>query len=120
QNNIHELRASPDARLLALAMTGPGVKRWEMPSRRELPDLDGAGMAWSVAFSPDGARLATSHEDGSGRLWSADSEKMIVTYHGHKGTIPAIAFAPDGQTIATAGADRTIKRWRVKRATSAQ
>src|SRR5262249_40805947 len=114
-NNVHELRGSPDGQVIAAALTGPGVKRWALPALRELPPLDGAGMAWSVAFSPDGTMLATSHEAGSVKLWSAADGKMLAAYRGHKGPVPAIAFAPDGQSLATAGADRTIKRWRVKR-----
>jgi WD40 repeat protein len=48
------------------------VKVWDSSTGAELLGLRGhAGMVWSVAFSPDGQRLASANQDGSINLWEA-------------------------------------------------
>ena len=63
-----------------------------------------------IAFSPDGARLATASADGSAVEWSAlDGARIGVLQH--RGPVASVAFSPDGRTIATASADRSAAVW---------
>jgi WD40 repeat protein len=59
----------------------------------------------SVAFSPDGKRLAVTtgepKQHGSVTLWDVASRKQIWK-HGENSGVPAVAFSPDGQTLAIA------------------
>ena len=66
------------------------------------------GIAFDVASSADGRRLATAGEDGSVRIWSADGRRQIATIKGH--TLPALAaaFSPDGSRVATVGVDGQV------------
>ncbi len=66
----------------------------------------------SVAFSPDGQRLASSSDDQTIRLWSADGE-LLDTFSGHTSRISSIVFSPNGQILASASDDETVRLWSI-------
>lgn len=66
-----------------------------------------------IAYSPDGARLATGSLDGSTWVWSLDSEsgEKLLDLPGHIGVIWDISFSPDNQRMLTASVDGSIRIW---------
>src|SRR5262249_48172074 len=66
----------------------------------------------SVAFGPDGGRLASASWDGTVKVWDARTGQEIRTLRGgHSGPIRGVAFGPDGGRLATASVDGTVKVW---------
>lgn len=65
----------------------------------------------TVAFSPDGKRVATTTYHGhSARLWDVASGREQATLP-HEWNVWVAAFSPDGSQIVTGSADCTAKLW---------
>ena len=73
-----------------------------------------AGLAaHAVAFSPDGATLATAGPSGTISLRESRTGRTIRTLGGHGGGVYDVAFSPDGSRLASAGGDGTVRVWDV-------
>lgn len=76
--------------------------------REVIPD---DSEVWSVAYSPDGARLATATWDNTAQVWDADSGERLLELTGHTGSVNGVTYSLDGELIATASDDGTAKIW---------
>ena len=65
----------------------------------------------SVAFSPDGTRIATGSKDLTVKLWDAATGEETRMFRGRTGPVTSVAFSPDGTRIASGGEDRTLRVW---------
>jgi WD40 repeat protein len=80
------------------------VKIWDATSGREIRTLKGQfGAINSVAFSPDGQRLAGASEDHTVKVWDVASGLELRTVKGHEFAVSSVAFSPDGQRAAGFG-----------------
>jgi WD40 repeat protein len=67
---------------------------------------------YSLAFSPDGRRLASaagdpyaSHTPGELKLWDVATGRQLLTGRGPTRAVFSVAFSPDGRRLASAGGD---------------
>ena len=82
------------------------------PITRASSTLEGHSEAvLSVAFSPNGQKLASGSGDTTVRMWDLNTECPLHTMEGHRGWVLYVAFSPDGTTLASAGMDHTIFIW---------
>ncbi|MFB9206596.1 WD40 repeat domain-containing protein [Nonomuraea spiralis] len=66
----------------------------------------------SMAFSPDGTRLANSG-DKTVQIWDADTGRQLgAPLTGHTGPVASVAFSPDSKHLASGG-DKTVRIWDV-------
>ncbi len=101
---------SPDGKWLALIGPGPANLVPTTPEGRAFDLQQGSGLYPSLAFSPDGAKLAAV-EDRAVVVWDLASRRELLRLSGHRGVITAVAFSPDGALIATSCADTMTRIW---------
>jgi len=59
------------------------------------------GEVACVAFSPDGALVASGSDDNTLRLWRMSDGGLLNTLRKHTQTVVCVAFSPDGLTLAS-------------------
>jgi len=64
-----------------------------------------------VAYSPDGAMLASGSSDHTVKLWNANTGELLATCAGHSNAVRSVAFSPDGKLLASGGEDRVVQLW---------
>jgi hypothetical protein len=78
----------------------------------ELLTLKGhTGFVLSVAFSPDGERIASGSWDRMVKVWDSSTGMELLPLNGHIGDVLSVAFSPDGKRIVTGSGDNTVKVW---------
>ena len=104
---------SPAGGLLASAGGGDeNVRLWDTATWNEIAVLTKPGVyiASSLAFSPDGGKLAAVMENGTIYLWDVLSEEVVEKYS-YPTMLASMAFSPDGRTLFAALSHARIEMW---------
>lgn len=64
----------------------------------------------SLAYSPQGDRIALGGNDGTVTLWTPTGQRL-QTLTGHQEAVHALAFSPDGKLLVSGSLDKTLKLW---------
>lgn len=65
----------------------------------------------SVAWSPNGTRIASASDDNTVQVWDALTGKNPLKFGGHTSPVNTVAWSPDGTRIASGSNDGTIEVW---------
>jgi WD40 repeat protein len=100
-----------------------GVKIWSTSTQGAIGlPLDQPYQVVSVAFSPDGTKIATSRAfDYVTQVWDLASWRAgsAITLVGpaikhHRGWVWSMAFSPDGKRLLTGSLDSSAQQWNVE------
>jgi hypothetical protein len=93
----------------------PDLRGWEwyylngICHRERVSMTAGSGMQYTVAWHPDGIRLASGGEDGIIRIWNGRIGRRLLEFPGSTGEINGIAWSPDGRRLATAADGEAVQ-----------
>ena len=100
---------SPDGKLIASG--SERVVLWDSATATRIAPLEYESIVWSVAFSPDGRWLVSTHGDGSIVIWDVVNRELEANLRQHSGGVRALAFSPDGKRLASASEDQSVILW---------
>jgi len=105
---------SPNGRLFAGANWGGFARLWETATQREVSSFRGfVGGVHSVAFSPDGKRMATGSDGKQAvKLWDLESYQELLTLEGKGSEFLSSAFSPDGNVLGSMNDHGLLHLWR--------
>ena len=112
EGEVIDVAFNADGTQLASGAADKKAFIWDVASGRPLRRFEDNAAIRSVAFSPDGKRLATGSwaQSDNVRLWDLETGGSKI-FSGHRGSIYGVAFSPDGRTLASASTDYTAKLW---------
>lgn len=109
---------SPSGNHIAFQERG-AVHVWDVSSREVLRSFEGlspAGYVYSIAWSPDGARLAVLQRDGALTVLRVEDGEELAAFQAHgpdppAGGVRAPLWSADGGRLVTAANDGLVKLW---------
>jgi hypothetical protein len=119
------LAISLDGKLVATGGMDGIVRLWDVAGRKGARELRGQqGSIWSLAFSPNGRRLAAVTasnsrmfsafgEDRTIRVWEVGTGSEVMKLQGPRNGSWCVAWSPDGRLLATGGEDDLARVWEV-------
>ena len=103
----------PDGRFVS-AGGDRSIKLWEAATAQPVRTNEGhADVMASLAFSPDGRRIASASADSTIRIWDASTLRLVHSLQGHADAVTSVAWSPDGRRLASGSLDRTVRLWSV-------
>ena len=102
---------SPDGNDLAVAAED-SLTTWDVATSQPLLRLlDLKSDVLSLAYSPDGRRLAAGSSDRTVTLRDAGTGRKVASRDDAIGRVALVRFAPDGKTLAATAGDETVLIW---------
>jgi WD40 repeat protein len=102
--------------LLAVAQMGGIISLWDVASGQRRGVLVGhSAVAWSLAFTPDGKRLASAGRDMTVKIWDIASNQEVLSLRGFASEVSYVAFSGDGRCLVTCDQSGSVRVWDAER-----
>ena len=111
--DFQDFALSPNGRIAAVVCEMDHTQLWDMATLQPRERLKGFLLGThSVAFSPDGKRLAAG---GNGqeavKLWDTETWQEVLTLSGQGSVFERLMFSPDGRYLLAVSITGTIHLW---------
>jgi WD40 repeat protein len=73
--------------------------------------ISAASRCHAVTWSPDGALIATGHDDSVIRIWDVNRGLELRQLTGHQGAVRSISFNRDSRLLVSGSEDRSVRIW---------
>jgi len=135
RRSLHGLAFSPDGKQIASCGADRTVRLWDLEKNEELRRLEAVEYqlftekdnkvdrsakqaasefaVYAVAFSPDGALLASGGLDKIVRIWDVATGELKQTIQGQSGFVNDLAFTPPGDRLLSCGHAGKLQLWNV-------
>lgn len=109
---INSAVLGPGGRRFAVSAESEQIVRvYDRSSGRETRLTGHRATVGGVAFSPDGATIASGSCDGTIGLWDSATGQRLAAWPAHMEEATDVAFSPDGRTLASVNLKHSIKLW---------
>jgi WD40 repeat protein len=112
--NVTALAWKPGASTVLLS-NGKGTEAqvWNVRAARADATLKGTGGMRSLAWSPDGTRVAGGQDDGDLLIWQEATGKLLhaLKEPGSPPAVTSLAWAPNGHVLAAGRGNHTLQLW---------
>ncbi|MEQ8786084.1 MAG: M56 family metallopeptidase [Pirellulaceae bacterium] len=107
---------SPDGKMVAVALWDGAVKLYNAESGDVIatllyPERVDAGLAATLAFTPDGKTLLAAGANQTVKSWDLSTFEPVSEFKAHDQMVWALAVSADGSRLLTGGDDRVVKLW---------
>ncbi|MCC7012594.1 MAG: protein kinase [Planctomycetes bacterium] len=107
-----QIALAPDRRTFAAALPTGAIGLWSAPDGTWLRTFEAHnGPAHAVAWSSDGARLATAGADGLVCVFDPRDGRRLAELRGHASAVFSVSWSPDGARLYSGSDDDTLRVW---------
>ena len=111
----------PDDKTLCSGTQQGTINVWDVETCGKTQSFKGSAgegidaFVMSVAYSPDGAQVATGGLNGAVGIYDARTGESVAQFEGHELPVRGISWTPDGQVLLSACDDSTVQAYDVAR-----